>query len=209
MKGIFSLDGWFVKYGSKLWDLFWLNILTVICCIPIVTISTSFSAMHYVLLKIWRDEDHGITRAFFHSFFQNLKQNVPIQLLFLVVTYLLCVTTMLLWKNGGGMLLFLVAVVAVMLLCVWLWVIILQSRYSNTVTNTFLHAMAASLAHPGRTLIMALAFLAPFFLLLFSYKVIVIILSIGLTVPGILQTYLYNDIFKEMEPKEETEIISE
>ncbi len=209
MKGIFSLDGWFVKYGSKLWDLFWLNILTVICCIPVVTISTSFSAMHYVLLKIWRNEEQGITRAFFHSFFQNIKQNVPIQLIFLVVGYLLCVTALLLWRTGGGILLIVVGIVAVAILCIWLWVVLLQSRYTNTIINTFKHAAAACLAHPARTALMTAAFLVPFFLLLFSYKVIVILFAIGFTVPGILQTYLYNSIFIEMEPEEEVDETSE
>ncbi len=205
MKGLFSLDGWFVKYGGKLWDLFWLNILTALCCLPIVTISTSFSAMHYVLLKIWRDEEQGITKAFFHSFFQNLKQNTGIQVVLMAVGYLLTTTCIALWRLKLSFLLIPVFVLIVVGLGVWLWMVILQSRYTNTVENTSKHALAACLAHPLRTLIMIVEFLLPFFLLLFSYKVIVIILAIGFTGPGILQTYLYNGIFIEMESVDEAD----
>lgn len=42
----------------------WLNILTLICCIPIITAGAAFTSMHYVALKIVRNEESYITRSF-------------------------------------------------------------------------------------------------------------------------------------------------
>lgn len=46
MSGVFNLDGPFMKYGNKFADLMVLNLLTVVCSIPVVTIGASYSAMH-------------------------------------------------------------------------------------------------------------------------------------------------------------------
>ena len=74
-----------MRYGGKLWDMMWLNVLTLICSIPLITAGPAFAAMHYVLLKIYRDEETGITKLFFKSFAQNFKQGAVIQLVFLVL----------------------------------------------------------------------------------------------------------------------------
>ena len=67
MGGLFNPEGKFMRYGAKLWDMMWLNVLTLLCCLPIVTAGPALSAMHYVLYKIYRDEETGITKLFFKS----------------------------------------------------------------------------------------------------------------------------------------------
>ncbi len=199
MNGLFGIDGPFVKYGGKLWDLLWLNILTILCSIPIITFSDSLAAMHYVLLKIYRDEEDGITKTFFKSFWSNLKQGIIIQGVFMVVCYMLCICLWLIWQNGKGILTIPLIIFSVLIIAVWMWTLILQSRYTNSVPNTIRHALAACLAHPVRTILMLAGFFLPFFFLLFSYKMIPIVLFIGFSIPGIIQTFLYNDIFVFME----------
>ena len=65
---IFDLDSPLMNVLNKMADLMWLNILTLICCIPIITAGAAFTSMHYVALKIVRNEESYITRAFFKSF---------------------------------------------------------------------------------------------------------------------------------------------
>ena len=61
---IFDLDSPLMNVLNKMADLMWLNILTLICCIPIITAGAAFTSMHYVALKIVRNEESYITRSF-------------------------------------------------------------------------------------------------------------------------------------------------
>ena len=49
----FDMDSPLMQGLGKMADLLWLNVLTLICCIPIVTIGASFTAMNY--LTLYRD----------------------------------------------------------------------------------------------------------------------------------------------------------
>mgnify|MGYP003516477428 FL=1 len=48
----FSMDNAFFRIVGKMVDLIWLNVLTVICCIPVITAGASLTAMYYVELKV-------------------------------------------------------------------------------------------------------------------------------------------------------------
>ena len=68
MGKFFDLDSPIMRTLNRLADLMWLNILTLLCCLPIITAGASLTAMHYVLLKMVRNEESYISRAFFKSF---------------------------------------------------------------------------------------------------------------------------------------------
>ncbi len=53
---LFNLDSPLMRALGKMADLMWLNILTMVCCIPVFTIGASLTALHYMALKIVRDE---------------------------------------------------------------------------------------------------------------------------------------------------------
>ena len=69
----FNLDSPVMQALGKMADLMWLNILTLIFCIPVVTVGASLTAMHYMALKIVRNEECYITKGFFKSFKENFK----------------------------------------------------------------------------------------------------------------------------------------
>ena len=68
MGRLFSLDSPLFSFLSKVADLILLNILVIICCIPVITVGASMTALHYVVLKMVRDEESYIVRSFFKSF---------------------------------------------------------------------------------------------------------------------------------------------
>ena len=59
----FNLDSPVMQALGKMADLMWLNILTLICCIPVVTVGASLTAMHYMALKIVRNEECEVLRV--------------------------------------------------------------------------------------------------------------------------------------------------
>ena len=71
MSNLFNLDGPVLQFINKIVYSVYLNILWFICCIPVVTAGASTAALFYVTLKISRNEEGNITKAFFHSFKAN------------------------------------------------------------------------------------------------------------------------------------------
>lgn len=56
---IFSSDGWFSRVFGTIGDIIIVNILFILCSIPIFTMGASMSAMYYTLLKKQRTGENG------------------------------------------------------------------------------------------------------------------------------------------------------
>ena len=89
MNNLFNLDGPVLQFVNKIVYSVYLNILWFICCIPVITAGASTTALFYVTLKIAKNEEGNITKAFFHSFRENLRQSTLIWLILLVLGIIL------------------------------------------------------------------------------------------------------------------------
>ena len=63
----------------------YLNLLWLVCSLPIVTIGAATTALYYVTLKIAENEEGDITQQFFRSFKANFKQATVLWLILLAV----------------------------------------------------------------------------------------------------------------------------
>lgn len=63
-----------MQFLTKLANLMILNMVFLITCVPVVTIGAAWTAMYYVALKMVRDEEDSILKAYFHAFRQNFRQ---------------------------------------------------------------------------------------------------------------------------------------
>ena len=68
MDRLFNMDNKFFVFMGRVADLIILNLLCILCCLPIVTAGASVTAMFYVTLKMARNEESYIVRSFFKSF---------------------------------------------------------------------------------------------------------------------------------------------
>jgi len=84
-----SYDSPFGKLLVKLCYSCYLNLIWFICCIPIVTIGASTTALYDAALKIARGEERSLARIFFHSFRKNFRQSTVLWLILLAVGLLL------------------------------------------------------------------------------------------------------------------------
>ena len=71
-----------LRFLNRVTDLLVLNLLALLMCLPVVTVGASLTAMHYVLLKLVRDEEGYIAKSFFRSFKRNFLQATVIWLIF-------------------------------------------------------------------------------------------------------------------------------
>jgi len=78
------IDNPFFSFMDKIGDLVILNILWIVCCLPVITAGAASTAMVAVVMKMSAGEDPLIIRTFFKAFKENFKQSTWTFLLFLV-----------------------------------------------------------------------------------------------------------------------------
>ncbi|MCM1212992.1 MAG: DUF624 domain-containing protein [Lachnospiraceae bacterium] len=202
MGSIFNLDSPVMQALGKLADLMWLNILTMICCIPIITIGPSLTAMHYMALKIVRNEECYITRGFFKSFKENFLQGMVIGILTLFVLLVLIGDFVLLRNPDLGFskyLQILITIIAVLFLFTVLYVYPVLAKFANTIFRTIKNAFLMSILQFPKTLLMIVIWALPGLLLFISGRTVPIVFLFGLSGPAWLCAHLYNKFFKKLE----------
>lgn len=84
--GFFSYDSKFGQLLDKFFNSCYLNLLWLVCSLPIVTMGAATTALYYVTLKIARgDEESSVARMFFRSFRENFRQSSVLWLILLVM----------------------------------------------------------------------------------------------------------------------------
>jgi len=203
---IFNLDSPLMQVLNKVADLMWLNILALICCIPLVTIGASLTALHSVALKIVRNEEGYITRNYFKAFKQNFVQATLIWLLLLAVALVLFGDFYIIRNAGIDFPQFLqIAIMAVGILIIFaaIFVFPVQARFENKIIRTIKNAFVMSILQFPKTLLMVVIYLLPIILFMVSMNLIPIIFLFGLSVPVYLSAMLYNKFFLKLEAQVE------
>lgn len=189
---------------GKMADLMWLNVLTLICCIPIITAGASLTAMNYMALKIVRDEECYITKGFFKSFKDNFKQATIIWLILLVVIVVLIgdfyVMSFAEFEFGNIMRVA-ITLVAVFVVFEALYVFPVLAKFENTIWLTIKNSFLLSIMQFPKTILMIILYLLPVVLLLVAYQVVPLVFLFGLSAPAWASAHLYNKIFKRLEDR--------
>lgn len=202
MGNLFRVDGKLMHYGTKLAYLLWLQVLTILFSLPIITMGASFSAMHKILLQIYRDEEGHVTKTFFESFLVNLRQGILLWLIYAVYFGVLILDCLLAIGSTEPFLrisVYFLPVLAIAGCLSLMWVFPLQSRYENTVLQTIKLSFTMIFFRPLITVIMAVLTLIPFTLLILTLYAFPYVVFLGITVPGLLQAMLYSRIFDHLE----------
>ena len=198
MGSIFNPDSKFTHYTNKFSDLITLNLWFVLTSLPLITIGASATAMHYVLLRIYRDElEYSITKNYFRAFRENFRQATAIWFVYVVFGAVLFVD--LLFVTNPGFLKILVTIVSILLVLSLSWVFVLQSRYANPVHATIRNAVVFSIMHPIDTVLMCAVMLLPILLLVSKPSTIPLILICGFSFTGIIRAMIYSKIFDTSE----------
>ncbi|MBD5546066.1 MAG: YesL family protein [Lachnospiraceae bacterium] len=205
MGKLFDLESPLFSGLNKLADLVYLNILTMICCIPVVTIGASMTALNYVVLKMVRNEEGYITRAFFKSFRQNFKQATVIWLILLLIAGVL----------AGDVFIFnystlafptwiriMLVVVAFIMVFSMMHVFPVLARFDNSIKHTFKNSLFMGILSLPKTILMMVCWAVPVVILTFFFQAFPIVFVLGISGPAFVCALLYNKTFKRFEPEE-------
>lgn len=206
MGKLFDLDSPIMRFLSRMADMIILNILMMICCIPIITVGAAYTAMHYVLLKMVRDEEGYLIRGFFKSFVQNFKQATVIWL-FMLLVILVFAGDWLIFRASADTfpraLVIGVAAIGIIVLMVAVYVFPLLARFDNSIKNTVHNATLLALGNLPKTLLMIVIYAMPCVIAYFSVYSYIFIFMFGISLPAYGAAWLYSNIFKRFEPEVE------
>ena len=210
MDRIFNMDNKFFTFMSRVADLIILNLLFLLCCIPIVTIGPAITAMYYVTMKMVRNEESYIARSFFKSFKENFKQGIAIWMMALVLILLEFMDFFIMKQLSGGIYTVVkygLLVIALLMAMILQYVFPLLAKFYNTVKNTIRNALLMSLRHLPYTILMLLINIAPIIAMLlntmiFSYGILAYFL-LGFSTLAFANSFFLVKIFDKYIPQDE------
>lgn len=156
--GIFNVNGGIMRTLSKVIDIICLSILFVICCIPVFTIGTAYTALYYTVQKVIKNDRGYIFKEYVSAFKNNFKQTTPVWLLVMLLTALLGVDIyiMNIWAQNGsklGMLSVIFLVLGTFLLAWEMYLFAYMARFENTRKQSMKNAVLLTILHLPWTLV--------------------------------------------------------
>ena len=206
MGRFFDLDSPVMRVMSRVADIIILNILVLITSSLVITIGASLSAMHYVLIKMVRNEENYIIKMYFKAFKDNFKQGTILWLIQLAVI-LVFVFDFYLMSHGGIVFPWFLVVgifaIAVLAFMTAMYTFPLQARFVNSVWGTLRNSFFIMILNFPKSILMLLVYCIPVLLFLLSSYAVPFLIMFGVTGPGLAAAYLYRKVFKRFEPEEE------
>jgi uncharacterized membrane protein YesL len=169
MKELFNLNSPWVQRFAMLTNLVVLNILWLVCCIPVFTAGAATSALYYTVFQYHSKEDDAVLRPFFNALKANFKQSTLLLLPLLAVLGVLVFDILYLVSHGTGtamLFLLIAAVMFVMGMLVHLFPLI--SRFDMNTKALLRTAFSLMVLHLPATITVIMLTFLPVVLLLFQ-----------------------------------------
>ena len=205
MNQLFNPDSPVLGFITKIVYCVYLNILWLVCSLPIVTIGASTTALFYVTLKMAKNEEGNITKAFFHSFKDNFKQGTIIWMILLVLGIILGIDGYVLYhmrfENAFWTIcsaVFIVALAAYAIVVMYIFPLL--SRFDNTVTAMFKNSIMLGMRFLFCTVLMAVIYFVMAFVIIHIFTPAVIF---GEGLCAFLCSYLLSNILLMCQEKAE------
>lgn len=203
---MFKLDSPLMNFLGKVCDIMILNILIIICSLPIFTIGASITAAYSVAYKMVKNEESYIIRNFFKAFKENFKQSTVIWLIFLAMGIVLFLDYRIIFYSGmeiGKWVIYGVFAVTLVLLMGFSFVFPMQARFINTVKNTIKNSFLMALTHAPSSILFVVSCAVPVLVMYYFIQIapLVILLAFGLL--PYLKSFLFLRIFKKYEKSSE------
>lgn len=212
-KRIFDHENGFWRGMSKVADVVCLNLLFMICCIPIITIGASASAFYANMMRLVQNEESYILRGFFGAFKENFKKATMIWIIMFFLGAFLILDIYLVTSAGNVFpavfryIIYAITFVYAMMLS---FVFALQAKFENSVLNTIKNSLLMGIAHflPWGIIIVLVTYL-PFALLFVRLDILMFLFPLlmlcGFGLLAYINSNCFVRIFKKYIPEETEE----
>lgn len=207
MKGIFGIDGPVIRFLTLIGDLILINLLFIICSLPVITLGASATAMYTLTMRnIRKEEETSTVKSFFAAFKKNFKRSTVIWGIFLVVGFALVLNFWLMTLNLNTypfILRVLVYLLTVIYAVDFTWIIPLRARFENNVIGTVRNSLVMAITYPFVTILATAVTILPVVLFYcqtaFFMKTAIFWLFIGFALAAYINSYLFVRVFGQHE----------
>ena len=207
MHNLFHYENPFIQFLVRVGDLMILNLLFILCSLPVVTLGASLTALHRVTQNMLFEQEEPLLKAFFRAFRQNFRQSTLAWLVELVgIVSLVCDVLLVMAYFDGGLakaMYILVAVLAILVAGVFSYLMPLIARYENGMRQQVNNAVVLAIIKLPKTVLLTLLNLLPVILLLISVPVFVQTLIfwviIGFAFVSFLTSSILKPVFQQLE----------
>ena len=196
---------------GKIGDMICLNVMWLICCIPIITIGASTTALYTVMLRMVKNEEGYIFRGFLKAFKSNFKQSTLIWLILLLLGVVWTVDFRVAGFMPGMAGIILSAIflaLGFILLSVMIYIFPLTARYENGIKATFKNALILTVAKLPYTFLMVAIVVAAVFASLWSAFTLLFSLPLwlffGVSLIVWINSYILRRVFVVFENSDST-----
>lgn len=163
MKEIFNINSTWMQRFAMLTNLVVLNILWLVCCLPVVTAGAATAALYHTVFQYHTHTDDAVLRPFFRGFRANFKQATLLLLPLLAVLAVLVFDLLYLVSRGtGSAMLFLLIVAILFVMGIMVHLFPLIARFEMGAKALLRTAFSLLMLHlPSTLLVIALMFLPP------------------------------------------------
>ncbi len=210
MKNLFHPESPIMQLLSRVGDLIIVNVLFLVCCLPVVTAGASQAALNRVTQSMALDEDGGVVKPFFRAFRDNFKQATlgwiftAVFLVGLGADWMLALS----YLTGAALSIAqgVCIVAALLVLAVGNYFFQLIVRYENTLRQHAMNAAILAVVKLPKTVVMTALTLLPLLIALASMKTFVYTLifwiMLGFACVSFLQASLMRPVFRQLEKTE-------
>lgn len=200
--GVFSVDGGVARFLTRLGNLFVLNLLTIVCSIPIFTIGAAMTALYTSTLRLARNEEGALAAGYFKAFKENFKQATIVWMCAGAAILFMSFDIWLLQSLTGsfGQVYRIVLFVLILLFTLELvYIFALLARFENTIKNTIKNAVVLSVGKLVPAILILIGTILPVLVLMISYRFVIIDILIGASGPAYLASLYFTKLFQRFE----------
>lgn len=189
-----NLDNSILHALTCIFDVIVATVLFLVCCLPVVTIGASLSAMYATMIAITKDSYTGVFRTFFGAFRENFKQASFLWLLAALVGLVVAVDIMVCWgfdMEAGlmlsamqGLTVFCTALYAAISVYVFSGIAVYHVTWKQAISNAFYWTMNKLPATLGLLLLCAAMAVSVAVLWFFAFPVIALCLYLQAVLLG-------------------------
>lgn len=193
-----NYDSPFFQFLCRVADLMIVNLLFLICSVPLVTVGASLAGMTKVTQNISLNAERGVIRTFFKGFRDNFKQATVVWLV--IAVFIASLVCDMLLINGfvtgvaATVLRGLLVVLALACLAVASYLFPLLVRYENSLKEHTMNALILTIYKLPRTVALVALNAVPFVLLWFSVVTFLKSLAFWVIIGCAVISYLDNSL---------------
>jgi uncharacterized membrane protein YesL len=201
MSNFFNPENGLFNVMGKVFDIMFVSLLWLFCCLPIITIGPATTALYYSVVKSIRRERGYVSKEFFHSFKVNFKQGAIVGITYTALAAVLAFNFSIVKQMDTKVSSVLFGVYMAMSLLIFITAIYTfpnLSRFNLTIKYLYKNSIIMSLRHLPSTIVMGL-------IVAISAFVIWLIPITAVFIPGIaclLISFLMERILKKYTPED-------